>query len=64
MMQRISHAVFALRMKKLSKFVGDESASFIDSSFIRAQSTPGFHGAVANEGAIRLSPRRHYRVFI
>lgn len=28
------------------------------------QSKPSFHGAVANEGAIRLSPRRHYRVFI
>lgn len=28
---------------------------------VRSQS---FHGAVANEGAIRLSPRRHYRVFI
>lgn len=29
---------------------------------VRSQSS--FHGAVANEGAIRLSPRRHYRVFI
>ena len=52
------------KKKKLSKFVGDESASFIDSSFIYAQSKPSFHGAVANEGAIKLSPRRHYRVFI
>lgn len=64
MMQHISHAVFALQMKKLSKFVGDESASFIDSSFICVQSKPSFHGAVANEGANKLSPRRHYGVFI
>lgn len=52
------------KWKKLSKFVGDESASFINSSFIRVQLKPSFHGAVANEGANRLSPRRHYGVFI
>lgn len=41
--QHISHAVFALRTKKkLSKFVGDESASFIASSFICSQSKPNF----------------------
>lgn len=64
MMHHISHAVFVLQMKKLLKFAGDESASFINSSFICSQSKPSFHGAVANEGAIRLSPRRHCRVFI
>lgn len=37
------------KMKKLSKFVGDESATYINSSFICSQSKPRFHGAEANE---------------
>lgn len=37
-------AAFALQRENLSGFAGDESASFIISSFIRVQREPGFRG--------------------